>query len=692
MRLQTISIVVITLLVFLGVVIWRVDRLMMSPQTNVLESNSKAHVSAIANSFKNELDGLTKQLQKGILVENDQRAMDVMPAFEAIAVMKSNGGGGLISSRVLAIANSKAKDWLPASGLQSLNLKQSGIFLVRDYGRQNRLMMTVSTKDNLVIVGLLQSNFLQKFIDRQQGFMAELAVVNTDGVALAHSTAEYVGTSLKNDPIVQDILNQGLPNGSGTYENAKGDLLQSHFEQVSASNLYLISNIALSVLNGERINTIFQISLMGLGFLLLLVGVLYVLIPKNKIAADNRDLNEPVVINPMLTAMSTPGISMGSEERLQVFQQVASSLAHELNPKLNSLFYHVQLLKKNLENSDKAKEYTTSIESQVRAQKALVGKLMGFAGEDKLKIEECQLEEVVTKALKSVEGKILQKKIQVQKHFMTKPSFQMSKDQVQKILEAVLMNAVESMERVARKEISVSVMQQNEMVFLQVQDTGEGIPADKIKKIFDPFYTSKPTIKHAGLGLSTALGLVKEMNGDIEVTSEVGKGSIVTIKLDTNWKAHSDKLLNETSDKPLNDTAATAQLPQVKLPTAKVDLNSDVSAVEPKVEASKAVRRSMRSLDVRATEKLYDDDKTELSNPNILADDSVEKMLDSEELSVEPLSPEVMPNLEKIAFEKKISSPKLGNPLQVKVKNSVLDDYTVEIRAPKSKDKEQVIS
>ncbi len=68
-------------------------------------------------------------------------------------------------------------------------------------------------------------------------------------------------------------------------------------------------------------------------------------------------------------------------------------------------------------------------------------------------------------------------------------------------------------------------------VFLQVEDTGTGIPAEIIEKIFDPFFTTKEIGKGTGLGLSTSLAIVRSHGGFIRVTSEIGKGATFTVYL-----------------------------------------------------------------------------------------------------------------------------------------------------------------
>ncbi|HPS12870.1 MAG TPA: ATP-binding protein, partial [Prolixibacteraceae bacterium] len=67
--------------------------------------------------------------------------------------------------------------------------------------------------------------------------------------------------------------------------------------------------------------------------------------------------------------------------------------------------------------------------------------------------------------------------------------------------------------------------------YVQIEDTGKGIPAEFIDKIFDPFFTTKTVGQGVGLGLSITFGIIKEHNGKIEVKSEVNRGTIFTISL-----------------------------------------------------------------------------------------------------------------------------------------------------------------
>jgi signal transduction histidine kinase len=79
--------------------------------------------------------------------------------------------------------------------------------------------------------------------------------------------------------------------------------------------------------------------------------------------------------------------------------------------------------------------------------------------------------------------------------------------------------------------VSVRTKKETNKVVITIEDNGDGIPENIIHKIFQPFFTTKPTGQGTGLGLSMSYDIVKSQGGDIQVSSEAGKGSIFTIQL-----------------------------------------------------------------------------------------------------------------------------------------------------------------
>ncbi len=102
--------------------------------------------------------------------------------------------------------------------------------------------------------------------------------------------------------------------------------------------------------------------------------------------------------------------------------------------------------------------------------------------------------------------------------------------QVNQVFMNLLVNAAQAIEQMGR--ITIRSGQANDHVWFEVADTGRGMPEEVKKRIFEPFYTTKPVGKGTGLGLSISYDIiVKKHGGRFDVTSEVGKGTCFRIWL-----------------------------------------------------------------------------------------------------------------------------------------------------------------
>jgi signal transduction histidine kinase len=89
-------------------------------------------------------------------------------------------------------------------------------------------------------------------------------------------------------------------------------------------------------------------------------------------------------------------------------------------------------------------------------------------------------------------------------------------------------------------KITISTRKRDDMVEIAVTDTGQGIPADVLPKIFGPFFTTKPIGKGTGLGLSVSYGIIRDHRGSIEAVSQLGVETTFTIRLQVNRVQQAD--------------------------------------------------------------------------------------------------------------------------------------------------------
>jgi two-component system sensor histidine kinase HupT/HoxJ len=92
-------------------------------------------------------------------------------------------------------------------------------------------------------------------------------------------------------------------------------------------------------------------------------------------------------------------------------------------------------------------------------------------------------------------------------------------------------HAIAESGRGGRIEITTSVAASGNRVMVSVRDTGDGIPADVVSRIFEPFYTTKEVGKGSGLGLAITYGIVQEHGGEIVAANHPDGGAVFTIEL-----------------------------------------------------------------------------------------------------------------------------------------------------------------
>ena len=123
-------------------------------------------------------------------------------------------------------------------------------------------------------------------------------------------------------------------------------------------------------------------------------------------------------------------------------------------------------------------------------------------------------------------------KATVQRDFQAVPIIKGYPQQLNQVFMNILVNAAQAIEK--RGEITIRTCSKDDFVEVAISDTGCGIPARNLKKIFDPFYTTKDVGKGTGLGMNIAYNIIQKHKGTIDVQSEVGKGTTFTIRLPVN--------------------------------------------------------------------------------------------------------------------------------------------------------------
>jgi two-component system, NtrC family, sensor kinase len=123
----------------------------------------------------------------------------------------------------------------------------------------------------------------------------------------------------------------------------------------------------------------------------------------------------------------------------------------------------------------------------------------------------------------------LKYKVRVEKHYGQLPLVECHLSEINQVLMSLLINAGQAIDN--RGTIDIATGAEDGEAWISITDTGCGIPAEALPRIFEPFYTSKPIGRGTGLGLAIAYSIVAKHHGRIEVSSEVGVGSTFRVVL-----------------------------------------------------------------------------------------------------------------------------------------------------------------
>jgi signal transduction histidine kinase len=159
----------------------------------------------------------------------------------------------------------------------------------------------------------------------------------------------------------------------------------------------------------------------------------------------------------------------------------------------------------------------------------IVSDLKTFAREDTQWLEELVKIEDVLETTLGIAHNELKYRITVQKEYGDTPQLRCNAQKMEQVFLNLLMNAAQAIPE--KGTIGIKTYEKDRHVYVDISDSGIGIPDANLKRIFDPFFTTKPAGKGTGLGLSISYELVKKQGGEIRVASEVGKGTTFTVVL-----------------------------------------------------------------------------------------------------------------------------------------------------------------
>jgi len=221
-------------------------------------------------------------------------------------------------------------------------------------------------------------------------------------------------------------------------------------------------------------------------------------------------------------------------ERLSVLGQLAAGVAHEIRNPLNAVSMASQRLKREFQPADesKAKEFQSLagvIRDEIRRLNGIIEEFLTFSKSRRLEFHDYPVTEVLQKIVNLVREEAAAKGIQIRTHWENDGTIvPMDMDKLQQALLNIIKNAMESIDGGGAIDIAVE-RKSREKISVRIADTGCGMTAEEVERIFSPEYTTKE--KGLGLGLSLAHEIIRGHSGEILVFSDRGSGTTFEIVL-----------------------------------------------------------------------------------------------------------------------------------------------------------------
>jgi signal transduction histidine kinase len=238
-------------------------------------------------------------------------------------------------------------------------------------------------------------------------------------------------------------------------------------------------------------------------------------------------------------------------EKLAAIGQLAAGVAHEINNPIGYVFSNLQTLagyvhdllriidavdgavsleelrqlKRSLEYDYIRSDVEALIgesEDGIERVKKIIAALKDFAHFEEDEFRLADLHRGLDTTLNVVNNE-LKYKAEVVKEYGQLPAVECMPSQINQVMMNLLVNAAHAIEQFGR--ITLRSGHENDWVWLEVEDTGQGIAAHLLNRIYEPFFTTKPVGKGTGLGLSLSYNIVRKHNGRIEVFSTPGQGT-----------------------------------------------------------------------------------------------------------------------------------------------------------------------
>jgi two-component system NtrC family sensor kinase len=242
-----------------------------------------------------------------------------------------------------------------------------------------------------------------------------------------------------------------------------------------------------------------------------------------------NDLRERLAVEKELKETQ---IQLAQSEKMASMGQLAAGVAHEINNPLTGILFYAGLALETLDEANPIKENLGFIIEDVHRCKTIVKNLLAYSRRTNPAKNIIQLNTLVDQGLNLIRDQRLFGNIIVKKELSGEMMLiHADTNQLIQVIINLVMNAGDAMEGAGVLALRSYRDKPNKKAYLEVSDSGSGIPEENLPRIFDPFFTTKEPGKGTGLGLSTSYGIIRENGGRISVKETGPEGTTFLLEL-----------------------------------------------------------------------------------------------------------------------------------------------------------------
>ncbi|MEW6622159.1 MAG: ATP-binding protein [Bacillota bacterium] len=259
------------------------------------------------------------------------------------------------------------------------------------------------------------------------------------------------------------------------------------------------------------------------------------MLEKSSLEQANREITQlNLVLKKTIQELEEAQAQLKFSERLAATGQLAANLAHEINNPTGIILSRLEWLLLEAQENSLPEKVIQDLET-IKKHTARIGNitrgLLSFSRKNLTGLTLLNLGDLIKETVDWLAGQFLRGGIQFNLKLSELPLIQGSSEQLQQVLVNLFTNARDAMPQGGKIIIETHYLMEQDLVQVDIKDTGIGIAKEVKPRIFDPFFTTKEKKLGTGLGLSISFNIIEGHGGTIKVESQVGQGSCFSIIL-----------------------------------------------------------------------------------------------------------------------------------------------------------------